>query len=46
MIESVLLFLVVIVVLLAGYPVAFTLAGTAILFAVIGLLTGILRPVT
>ena len=40
MIESVLLFLVVIVVLLAGYPVAFTLAGTAILFAVIGLLTG------
>jgi len=28
------------VVLLAGYPVAFTLAGTAILFAVIGLLTG------
>ncbi len=27
-------------VLLAGYPVAFTLAGTAILFAVIGLLTG------
>ena len=40
MIESVLLFLAVIVVLLAGYPVAFTLAGTAILFAVIGLLTG------
>ena len=38
--ESVLLLLVVIVVLLAGYPVAFTLAGTAILFAVIGLLTG------
>ena len=32
MIESVLLFLAVIVVLLAGYPVAFTLAGTAILF--------------
>jgi len=40
MIESVLLFLAVIVVLLAGYPVAFTLAGTAILFAVIGLMTG------
>ena len=40
MIEAVLLFLAVIVVLLAGYPVAFTLAGTAILFAVIGLLTG------
>ena len=40
MIESVLLFLAVIVVLLAGYPVAFTLAGTALLFAVIGLLTG------
>ena len=40
MIESVLLFLAVIVVLLAGYPVAFTLAGTAILFAAIGLLTG------
>ena len=40
MIESVLLFIVAIVVLLAGYPVAFTLAGTAILFALIGLITG------
>ena len=40
MIESVLHFLAVIEVLLAGYPVALTLAGTAILFAVIGLLTG------
>ena len=40
MIESVLLFIVAIVVLLAGYPVAFTLAGTALLFALIGLITG------
>ena len=42
MIESVLLFIVAIVVLLAGYPVAFTLAGTALLFALIGLILGIL----
>ena len=40
MIESVLLFVVAIMVLLAGYPVAFTLAGTALLFALIGLITG------
>lgn len=35
-----LLFVSVIVVLLAGFPVAFTLGGTALLFAVIGVLTG------
>ena len=40
MIESVLLFVVAIMVLLAGYPVAFTLAGTALLFALVGLITG------
>jgi tripartite ATP-independent transporter DctM subunit len=35
-----LLFLAVIVVLLAGFPVAFTLGGTALIFAAIGVLTG------
>ena len=35
-----LLFLTVIVVLLAGFPVAFTLGGTALIFAGIGALTG------
>ena len=34
------LFLAVILVLLAGFPVAFTLAGTALIFAVAGVLTG------
>ena len=40
MIESVLLFFTAIALLLVGYPVAFTLAGVALLFAAIGLLTG------
>jgi len=40
MIEAVLLFFTVILFLLIGYPVAFTLAGVALLFAGIGLLTG------
>jgi len=35
-----LLFLAICVVLLAGFPVAFSLAGTSLLFAGIGLLTG------
>ena len=35
-----LLFLTVIVVLLAGFPVAFTLGGTALIFAGMGVLTG------
>jgi tripartite ATP-independent transporter DctM subunit len=35
-----LLFLSVIVILLAGFPVAFTLGGTALIFAGIGVLTG------
>jgi tripartite ATP-independent transporter DctM subunit len=39
------MFAVVIVVLLAGYPVAFTLAGTALLFAVGGALAGVFDPV-
>ena len=34
------LFMSVIVVLLAGFPVAFTLGGTALLFAAVGVLTG------
>jgi tripartite ATP-independent transporter DctM subunit len=34
------LFLTVILVLLAGFPVAFTLGGTALIFAVVGALTG------
>jgi tripartite ATP-independent transporter DctM subunit len=36
-----LMFAVVVVVLLAGFPVAFTLAGTALVFAAIGVLTGV-----
>ena len=35
-----LLFITVIVVLLAGFPVAFTLGGTALIFAAIGVATG------
>jgi len=34
------LFLAVILVLLAGFPVAFTLGGTALIFAIVGVLTG------
>ena len=37
---ALLLFLAVIIVLLAGFPVAFTLGGTALLFAIVGVLTG------
>ena len=37
---ALLLFAVVIVVLLAGFPVAFTLGGTGLLFALVGVLTG------
>jgi tripartite ATP-independent transporter DctM subunit len=36
-----LLFVMVIVFLLAGFPVAFTLAGTALIFAGIGILSGV-----
>lgn len=39
------LFLTVIIILMAGYPVAFTLGGTALLFAVFGILTGSFDPV-
>ena len=35
-----LLFLSVILILLAGFPVAFTLGGTALIFAGVGVLTG------
>jgi tripartite ATP-independent transporter DctM subunit len=38
------LFLTVVVVLLAGFPVAFSLAGTALAFALIGTLTGTFDP--
>ncbi|TDF38170.1 TRAP transporter large permease subunit [Alteromonadaceae bacterium M269] len=37
---SLLLFLVVCVVLLLGYPVAYSLAGTALIFAGVGIVTG------
>jgi len=37
---ALLLFLSVIVVLLAGFPVAFTLGGTALIFAGVGVITG------
>lgn len=37
---ALLLFLSVIIVLLAGFPVAFTLGGTALIFAGIGVMTG------
>jgi len=37
---ALLLFLSVILVLLAGFPVAFTLGGTALIFASVGVLTG------
>ncbi|MEC9256624.1 MAG: TRAP transporter large permease subunit, partial [Pseudomonadota bacterium] len=38
------LFAVVCLVLMCGFPVAFTLAGTSLLFAGIGLLTGTFDP--
>ncbi|MDH3588037.1 MAG: TRAP transporter large permease subunit [Gammaproteobacteria bacterium] len=44
MILPLLLFLAVVLVLLAGYPVAFTLAGTALAFAVGGVVTGNFDP--
>ena len=37
---ALLLFLAVIVLLLAGFPVAFSLGGTALIFAFLGVLTG------
>lgn len=40
MIESVLLFFSVILLLMAGFPVAFTLGGVALFFAGLGLITG------
>ncbi|HJP04186.1 MAG: C4-dicarboxylate ABC transporter [Chromatiales bacterium] len=40
-----LMFAVVVCVLLAGYPVAFSLAGTALLFALLGSLAGTFDPV-
>ena len=39
-----LMFITVCAVLLAGYPVAFSLAGTALLFAMIGVVSGELHP--
>tara|TARA_E500000331_G_scaffold116745_1_gene114060 strand:+ start:16924 stop:18291 length:1368 start_codon:yes stop_codon:yes gene_type:complete len=44
MIESVLLFFLVILLLMAGFPVAFTLGGVALIFAGLGLLTGNFDP--
>ncbi|MCP4000860.1 MAG: TRAP transporter large permease subunit [Gammaproteobacteria bacterium] len=40
-----LMFIAVVIVLLAGYPVAFSLAGTALIFACIGSLAGVFDPV-
>jgi tripartite ATP-independent transporter DctM subunit len=40
-----LMFAVAVIVLLAGYPVAFSLAGTALIFAFIGSLAGVFDPV-
>ncbi len=40
MVMSLLLFLAVFIVLLTGFPVAFSLAGTGLIFAVIGIATG------
>ena len=40
----IILFAVICLVLMAGFPVAFTLAGTSLLFAGIGLLTDTLDP--
>ena len=40
-----LMFFTVIVVLMAGYPVAFTLGGVALIFSGIGLLTGSFDPI-
>lgn len=37
---ALLLFITICLILLLGYPVAFTLGGTALLFAGIGVLTG------
>ena len=37
---ALLLFLTVIVVLLAGFPVAFTLGGVALIFAAVGVVAG------
>ena len=39
-----LMFLVTILVVLAGYPVAFTLAGTALMFAAVGMGAGLFEP--
>ena len=39
-----LLFLAVIIVLLFGYPVAFTLGGVSLCFATVGILTGTFEP--
>ena len=41
---SLLLFATVITVLLAGFPVAFSLSGTALLFALLGSATGTFDP--
>jgi len=41
---ALLLFCIVIIVLMAGYPVAFTLAGTSIAFATFGVFFGIFDP--
>lgn len=41
---AIIMFVLFLVLLLVGYPVAFSFAGTAIVFFVLGLLTGDVRP--
>ncbi len=41
---ALLLFLSAVLVLLIGYPVAFTLAGTSLIFALIGIFSGVFDP--
>jgi tripartite ATP-independent transporter DctM subunit len=40
-----LMFVVVVIILLSGYPVAFVLAGTALIFALLGSVAGVFDPV-
>jgi tripartite ATP-independent transporter DctM subunit len=40
----IIMFLVLLIFILIGYPVAFSLAGTALLFAVIGQIAGVFHP--
>ncbi|HSN73231.1 MAG TPA: TRAP transporter large permease subunit [Steroidobacteraceae bacterium] len=43
-VASILLFLLVVLTMLAGFPVAFTLAGVSLLFALVGVVAGFFEP--